>query len=101
MEILPISTTKKKLKRCLMNEFAETIYAVADDASLDIRFNPGIVKEYRLIGFDNKLSALTDSTSEVQGGEIGSGHSLVAVVELLSQTSIQKISTRAKRDLQN
>jgi Ca-activated chloride channel homolog len=73
---------EKEAEKVLMNEFAETIYAVADDASLDIRFNPGIVKEYRLIGFDNKLSALTDSTSEVQGGEIGSGHSLVAVVEL-------------------
>jgi len=72
---------EKEAEKVLMNEFAETIYAVADDASLDIQFNPSIVKEYRLIGFDNKLSTLTDSTSEVQGGEIGSGHSLVAVVE--------------------
>ena len=41
-----------------------------------------LVKSYRLIGFDNKLSALQDSTNEIQGGEIGSGHSLMAIVEI-------------------
>jgi Ca-activated chloride channel family protein len=40
------------------------------------------VKEYRLIGFDNKLKALSDSLNELQGGEVGSGHSLLALFEL-------------------
>jgi Ca-activated chloride channel family protein len=49
---------------------------------LNIVFNPSIVKEYRLIGFDNKVKALSDSLSEIQGGEVGSGHSLLALFEL-------------------
>jgi Ca-activated chloride channel family protein len=46
-------------------------------------FNPSVVKEYRLIGFDNKVNALADSLSEVEGGEVGSGHSLLAMFELV------------------
>jgi Ca-activated chloride channel family protein len=72
----------KEAEKVLMNEFAQTIYAVADDAYLDMHFNDGIVRSYRLIGFENKLSALSDTTSEIQGGEVGSGHSLIALFEI-------------------
>ena len=40
------------------------------------------MKQYRLIGFDNKVGALADSTSEIEGGEIGSGQSLTAAFEI-------------------
>ncbi len=73
---------EKEAEKVLMEEFSQTIYAVAKEAYIDIRFDPAIVKSYRLIGFDNKLSALQDSTNEIQGGEIGSGHSLMALVEI-------------------
>ncbi|HMH32044.1 MAG TPA: YfbK domain-containing protein, partial [Puia sp.] len=77
---------EKEAEKVLMNEFAETIYAVADDAHVEIHFNDDIVRSYRLIGFDNKLSALYDSTSEILGGEVGSGHSLVALFEITPTT---------------
>lgn len=73
---------EKEAEKVLMEEFSQTIYAVAKEAYIDIRFDPAIVKNYRLIGFDNKLSALQDSTNEIQGGEIGSGHSLMALIEI-------------------
>lgn len=73
---------EKEAEKVLMEEFSQTIYAVAKDAYIDIRFDPEIVQSYRLIGFDNKLSALQDSTNEIQGGEIGSGHSLMAIIEI-------------------
>jgi Ca-activated chloride channel family protein len=66
----------------LVEEFTQTVYAVADDAYLNIVFNPALVKDYRLIGFDNKVKMLSDSLSEIQGGEVGSGHSLLALFEL-------------------
>ncbi len=72
----------KEAEKVLVEEFTQTVYAVADDAYLNIAFNPGLVKDYRLIGFDNKLKAFTDSLDEVQGGEVGSGHSLLALFEL-------------------
>jgi Ca-activated chloride channel family protein len=73
---------EKEAEKVLMEEFSQTIYAVAKEAYIDLRFDPTLVKSYRLIGFDNKLNALEDSTNDIQGGEIGSGHSLMALVEI-------------------
>jgi Ca-activated chloride channel family protein len=73
---------EKEAEKELMQEFTQTVYAVADDAYLDVSFSPDIVKSYRLVGFDNKLKALADSLNGIQGGEIGSGHSLLALFEL-------------------
>jgi Ca-activated chloride channel homolog len=73
---------EEEAEKVLVREFTQTVYAVADDAYLNIVFNPSIVKDYRLIGFDNKAKALSDSLSEIQGGEVGSGHSLLALFEL-------------------
>ncbi|HET6255646.1 MAG TPA: von Willebrand factor type A domain-containing protein [Puia sp.] len=73
---------EEEAEKVLVREFTQTVYAVADDAYLNIVFNPSIVKNYRLIGFDNKVKVLSDSLSEIQGGEVGSGHSLLALFEL-------------------
>jgi Ca-activated chloride channel family protein len=69
-------------QKVLMKEFAQTVYAVADDAYMNIEFNPVYVKEYRLIGFDNKVGAITDSLAMVEGGEIGSGYAMIGVFEI-------------------
>ncbi|HEV3411655.1 MAG TPA: von Willebrand factor type A domain-containing protein [Puia sp.] len=73
---------EEEAEKVLVREFTQTVYAVADDAYLNIVFNPSVVKNYRLIGFDNKVKALADSLSIIQGGEVGSGHSLLALFEL-------------------
>lgn len=73
---------EREAEKVLVREFTQTVYAVADDAYLNISFNQSLVKNYRLIGFDNKVKMLSDSTSEVQGGEVGSGHSLLALFEI-------------------
>lgn len=73
---------EKEAEKVLVEEFAQTIYSVANNVYLNIRFNPSIVKEYRLIGFDNKKNAVADKNTELEGGEIGSGHSLIAAFEI-------------------
>jgi len=73
---------EREAEKVLVREFTQTIYAVADDAYLNISFNPARVKKYRLIGFDNKVKVLSDSMNVVQGGEVGSGHSLLALFEI-------------------
>ncbi|MHA4808171.1 vWA domain-containing protein [Flavitalea flava] len=73
---------EREAEKVLVSEFTQTVYAVADDAYLNISFNPSLVKNYRLIGFDNKVKVLSDSLNEVQGGEVGSGHSLLALFEI-------------------
>ncbi|HTE10869.1 MAG TPA: von Willebrand factor type A domain-containing protein [Chitinophagaceae bacterium] len=73
---------EKEAEKVLVKELTQTLYSVADDAYLSIKFNPQLVKEYRLIGFDNKLKAIADSLSELEGGEVGSGHTLMAIFEI-------------------
>ena len=53
---------------------------------MNIQFNPALVKEYRLIGYDNKKNVVADSTSVLEGGEIGSAHGITAVFEIVPAT---------------
>ncbi|MBX3252743.1 MAG: von Willebrand factor type A domain-containing protein [Chitinophagaceae bacterium] len=69
-------------EKVLVKELTQTLYAVADNVSMNVHFNPDDIGEYRLIGFDNKRKALNDSSSTLLGGEIGSGHSVIAVFEV-------------------
>ncbi|MBS1577350.1 MAG: von Willebrand factor type A domain-containing protein [Bacteroidetes bacterium] len=73
----------REAEKVLLKEFSQTLYAVADEVYMNIEFNKQYVKEYRLIGFDNKMGALKDSLSEVEGGEVGSGQSMMAVFEVI------------------
>jgi Ca-activated chloride channel homolog len=70
-------------EKVLVKELTQTLYAVADNVSVNIEFDLAAVKEYRLIGYDNKLKALTDTINEIEGGEIGSGYSMLAMFEIV------------------
>jgi len=78
---------EKEAEKVLVKELTQTLYTVADDAYLNLRFNSTLVKQYRLIGFDNKVNAVADSSSELEGGEVGSGHTLLAIVEITHASS--------------
>jgi Ca-activated chloride channel homolog len=75
--------THAEAEKVLMKEFMLTMYAVADGATLDVSFDPAYVKEYRVIGFDNKLGAVKDTSSILDGGEIGSANSMVIAFEIV------------------
>lgn len=85
----------REAEKVLMKEFTQTLYAVADDVYMDVGFNPDYVKEYRLIGYDNKVGALNDSLAVIEGGEIGSGQSLVSVFEIVPKTPIDNATITA------
>jgi len=70
-------------EKVLLKEFTQTLYTVADDAFLNVKFNPNYVKEYRLIGFDNKVGAIKDTTATIEGGEIGSAYSALIAFEIV------------------
>lgn len=70
-------------EKVLVQEITQTFYAVADDVVMNVEFNPLWVKQYRLIGFDNRRDAVTDPSSYIEGGEIGSGSSTLAMFELI------------------
>jgi len=81
-----------------MMEFTKTLYAVADDVYMNISFDPSLVKSYRLIGFANKAGALLDSLAQIEGGEVGSGHTLTALFEI-EPTAIFSSVAYKKKDL--
>ncbi|TCJ14467.1 DUF3520 domain-containing protein [Flaviaesturariibacter flavus] len=69
-------------QKVLVKEFTGTLYSVADGAALHVRFDPAVVRQYRLIGFDNKVGAMKDKTAQLEGGEVGSGSSLLVAFEI-------------------
>lgn len=76
-----------EVEKVLFTEFTQTLYTVASDVYLNVNFNAGYVKSYRLIGYDNKLKAIEDSSTQLEGGEVGSGHSVMALFEIVQQDS--------------
>ncbi|MFN8244054.1 MAG: von Willebrand factor type A domain-containing protein [Ferruginibacter sp.] len=74
-------------EKVLVKELTQTFYAVADDVFMNIRFNPAQVKQYRLIGFDNRRDAVADNNLDMEGGEIGSGNSVIAVFEIIRDSA--------------
>ena len=80
----------REAEKVLMKEFMQTLYTVADDAFLSVQFNPKYVKEYRLIGFDNKVGAIRDTAAGIEGGEVGSAFSLLVAFEIVPVEGYQK-----------
>ena len=72
---------EREAEKVLVTELTQTLFTVADDAYLNFRFNPAVINEYRLIGYDNKLQALSDTLSRIEGGEVGPGHTMMVLVE--------------------
>jgi Ca-activated chloride channel family protein len=81
-------------EKVLLKEFTQTLYAVADDAYLTVDFNSDFVKEYRLLGFDNKVGAIRDAEAVVEGGEIGSAYSTMIAFEIVPTQLNHSVSQR-------
>ncbi|MBP6431992.1 MAG: von Willebrand factor type A domain-containing protein [Ferruginibacter sp.] len=87
-------------EKVLVKELSQTFYGVADDVYFNIQFNPAVIKNYRLVGFDNKRDAVADSTTDLEGGEVGSGNSVMAMFEVeLNDTINANEKNVAKLDL--
>ena len=74
---------EREAEKILVTELTQTLYSVADNVQLSLSFRSPPVLEYRLIGYNNKRMAMEDSSSRLEGGEIGSGHSIIALFELV------------------
>jgi Ca-activated chloride channel homolog len=84
-------------QRVLVEEMTKNLYAVADNVSLTVSFNPNVIQSYRLIGFDNPKAAMADSNSVLEGGAIGSGNGLTAIFEVTPVSdSILNLSIKQK-----
>ncbi len=82
-------------KKVMVNEFGGTMFTIAKDVKLQLEFNPAKVESYRLIGYENRLLKNEDFANDtVDAGELGSGHSIVALYELVpAKEMANKINT--------
>ena len=71
-------------KKVLVGEMTSTLYTVAKDVKVQIEFNPAAVKEYRLVGYDNRrLEAQDFNDDRKDAGEMGAGHTVTAFYEII------------------
>ena len=75
--------TLKEANRVLVQQMAGTLATIAKDVKIQIEFNPAVVAEYRLIGYENRALRREDfSNDKVDAGEIGAGHTVTAMYEV-------------------
>lgn len=71
-------------KKVLIKERVSTLFTLAGDVKLQIEFNPTLVGAYRLIGYENRKLADEDFNNDRKdAGEIGIGHTVTALYEIL------------------
>jgi Ca-activated chloride channel family protein len=71
-------------RKVLVREAGGTLVTIAKDVKLQLEFNPGTVSAYRLIGYENRVLAREDFNDDKKdAGEIGSGHTVTALYELV------------------
>ena len=79
-------------RKVLVSELGVTCHAVAKDVKLQLEFNPYNVKGYRLIGYESRVMAAEDFDDDKKdGGEIGSGHRVTVLYEIVTTDSPMEI----------
>ncbi len=71
-------------QKALVNEFGGTLFTIAKDVKLQVEFNPAKVQAYRLIGYENRMLKSEDFNNDKKdAGELGSGHTVTALYEII------------------
>jgi Ca-activated chloride channel family protein len=74
----------QEAQRVLVREAASTLVTIAKDVKIQIEFNPRTVAAYRLVGYENRMLKAEDFNDDRKdAGEIGSGHSVTALYEIV------------------
>ena len=76
--------TLLEAKKVLVNDIRGTLFTIAKDVKIQVEFNPAKVQAYRLIGYENRLLQNQDFNDDKKdAGEIGAGHSVTALYEII------------------
>lgn len=74
----------KEAQKVLVEQMSATLHNIAKDVKIQIEFNPQQVAEYRLLGYENRQLKREDfNNDKVDAGEIGAGHQVTALYELV------------------
>ena len=84
-------------KKVLVNEFGGTFFTIAQDVKFQLEFNPAEVEKYRLIGYENRLLNEEDFEDDTKdGGEIGAGHTVTALYEIIPKAPAKELNQNLK-----
>ncbi len=73
----------EEARKVLVEEMSSTLLTIAKDVKIQIEFNPRVVAEYRLLGYENRMLRREDfNNDKIDAGEIGAGHDVTALYEL-------------------
>lgn len=73
----------QEAQKVLVAQKSATLLTIARDVKIQVEFNPAVVAEYRLIGYENRALKRADfSNDKVDAGDIGAGHSVTALYEV-------------------
>ncbi|HVG24590.1 MAG TPA: VWA domain-containing protein [Thermoanaerobaculia bacterium] len=76
--------TIAEARKSLVQEMGATLLTVAKDVKIQVEFNPAAVGAYRLIGYENRLLRAEDFNNDAKdAGELGAGHSVTALYEIV------------------
>ncbi len=78
-------------RKVLVDEASSTLFTIAKDVKIQMEFNPEVVSEYRLIGYETRQLKREDfNNDKVDAGDIGAGHSVTAIYEITPTDSAVK-----------
>ncbi len=79
-------------KKVLVSEMGGTLFTIAKDVKLQVEFNPTKVKAYRLIGYENRMLRAEDFNDDKKdAGELGAGHTVTALYEIITADSDEEV----------
>ena len=82
----------QEARKVLLREFGGTLFTIAKDVKFQVEFNPEKVASYRLIGYENRLLNNEDFNDDKKdAGEMGSGHNVTALYELVPADSDESL----------
>ena len=74
----------QEARKVLVEEMGGTLITIAKDVKIQVEFNPAVVGAYRLIGYENRLLRAEDFNDDTKdAGEIGAGHTVTALYEVV------------------
>ena len=80
--------TLSEARKVLVEEAGSTLFPIAKDVKLQVEFNPALVSEYRLVGYETRALKREDfNNDKVDAGDIGAGHSVTAIYEITPANS--------------
>lgn len=90
----------REAKKVLEEEMTATLLTICKDVKLQVEFNPAVVAEYRLLGYENRALDRKDFDDDTKdAGEIGAGHSVTALYELVLKDPLTALSEEETGDL--